>query len=67
MEVRDLLENFGYKIRSAEIEMMPITLQRLDKKEAEIAMKLMDSLEDNDDISKLYSNLDIDLKSLILK
>ena len=67
MEVRDSLENFGYKIRSAEIEMMPKTLQRLDKKEAEIAMKLMDSLEDNDDVSKLYSNLDKDLKSKLDK
>ena len=67
MEVRDSLENSGYKIRSTEIEMIPKTLQKLDGKEAETAMKLMDALDENDDISKLYSNLDIDLESLNLE
>ncbi|MBL50948.1 MAG: YebC/PmpR family DNA-binding transcriptional regulator [Candidatus Marinimicrobia bacterium] len=67
MEIRDSLENSGYKIRSTEIEMIPKTLQKLDGKEAETAMKLMDALDENDDISKLYSNLDIDLESLNLE
>jgi len=56
MEVRDALENVGYEIRSAEIEMVPKSLQSLGGKEAENILKLMDALEENDDINKLYSN-----------
>ena len=55
MEVRDALENIGYEIRSAEIEMVPKTLQKLGGKEAETILKLMDALEENDDICALKS------------
>ena len=65
MDVRDSLENAGYEIRSAEIEMVPITLQKLEGKEAQSALKLMDELEDNDDINKLYSNFDVDENTII--
>jgi len=64
MEVRDALENVGYKIRSAEIEMVPKTLQKLGGKEAETILKLMDALEENDDINKLYSNFNMDEGSM---
>ena len=57
MDVRDTLEKTGYEIRSAEIEMVPKTLQKLEGKEAQSALKLMDELEDNDDINKLYEIL----------
>jgi len=65
MDVRDSLENAGYEIRSAEIEMVPKTLQKLEGKEAQSALKLMDELEDNDDINKLYSNFDVDENTII--
>jgi YebC/PmpR family DNA-binding regulatory protein len=65
MDVRDSLENDGYEIRSAEIEMVPKTLQKLEGKEAQSALKLMDELEDNDDINKLYSNFDVDENTII--
>lgn len=65
MDVRDSLENAGYEIRSAEIEMVPKTLQKLEGKEAQSALKLMDALEDNDDINKLYSNFDVDEDAFI--
>ena len=65
MVVRDVLENSGYLIRSAEIEMVPKTLQKLKGQDAKNAIKLLDILEDNDDINKLYSNLDIDLDFLV--
>ena len=64
MEVRDALENVGYEIRSAEIEMVPKTLQKLGGKEAETILKLMDALEENDDINKLYSNFNMDEGSM---
>ena len=65
MEVRDALENVGYEIRSAEIEMVPKTLQKLGGKEAETILKLMDALEENDDINKLYSNFNVDEGSML--
>ncbi len=58
MEVRDLLENFGYEIKSAEIEMVPKTIQKLEKKDSEMVLELLDALEDNDDVNKLYTNFD---------
>ncbi|MEC9050057.1 MAG: YebC/PmpR family DNA-binding transcriptional regulator, partial [Candidatus Neomarinimicrobiota bacterium] len=64
MEVRDALENVGYEIRSAEIEMVPKTFQKLGGKEAETILKLMDALEENDDINKLYSNFNMDEGSM---
>ena len=64
MEVRDALENIGYEIRSAEIEMVPKTFQTLGGKEAETILKLMDALEENDDINKLYSNFNVDEGSM---
>ena len=65
MDVRDTLEKTGYEILSAEIEMVPKTLQKLEGKEAQSALKLMDALEDNDDITKLYSNFDVDEEALL--
>ena len=58
MEVRDLLENLGYEIKSAEIEMVPKTIQKLDKKDSEMVLELLVALEDNDDVNKLYTNFD---------
>ena len=58
MEVRDLLENLGYEIKSAEIEMVPKTVQKLEKKDSEMVLELLDTLEDNDDVNKLYTNFD---------
>tara|TARA_B100000029_G_scaffold298720_1_gene291767 strand:+ start:192 stop:935 length:744 start_codon:yes stop_codon:yes gene_type:complete len=65
MDVRDTLENAGYEIRSAEIEMVPKSLQKLVGQEAQTTLKLMDALEDNDDINKLYSNFDVDEEALL--
>ena len=65
MDVRDTLEKTGYEIRSAEIELVPKTLQKLEGKEAQSALKLMDALEDNDDITKLYSNFNVDEEALL--
>ena len=60
MVVRDRLDNGGYVIKSAEIEMVPITNQILDDLEANKFLKLLDALEDNDDVNKVYTNFDFD-------
>ena len=60
MVIRDRLENTGYVIKSAEIEMVPKTYQRLDDLKAKKLLKLLDALEDNDDVNKVYTNFDYD-------
>ena len=60
MQIRDVLESKGYGIKSAEIEMVPKTLQKLEGKESDIALELLNVLEDNDDVNKLYSNFYFD-------
>ena len=58
MVVRDRLDNGGYIIKSAEIEMVPKTNQILDDLEANKFLKLLDALEENDDVNKVYTNFD---------
>ena len=60
MVIRDRLDNAGYVIKSAEIEMVPKTNQILDDLEAKKFLKLLDALEDNDDVNKVYTNFDFD-------
>ena len=60
MVVRDRLYNGGYVIKSAEIEMVPKINQILDDLEANKFLKLLDALEDNDDVNKVYTNFDFD-------
>lgn len=58
-EVREALEAKGLRHASAEITMIPQTLAVLEGKQAESMLKLMDRLEDNDDVQNVYSNFDI--------
>ena len=60
MEVRDSMENEGYTILSSEIEMIPKTLIKLKGQDAQSALKLLDELDDHDDINHVYSNIDFD-------
>lgn len=44
----------------AEISMIPQNYVKLEGKNAETMLKLMDALEDSDDVQKVYANFDID-------
>lgn len=59
IEVREALEAKGFKHLSAEVTMVPQTLVPLEGKQAESMLKLMDKLEDNDDVQNVYANFDI--------
>jgi YebC/PmpR family DNA-binding regulatory protein len=59
IEVRESLEKGGFKYESAEITMIPQTMVKLDGKQAENMLKLMERLEDNDDVQNVYANFDI--------
>jgi transcriptional/translational regulatory protein YebC/TACO1 len=59
--VRDGLKKAGLPDPAhAEVTMVPQTIVRLVGKDAESALKLIDLLEDHDDIQNVYSNLDVD-------
>lgn len=59
IEVREALAAKGFKFANAEVTMIPQTLVPLEGKQAESMIKLMDKLEDNDDVQNVYSNFDI--------
>jgi YebC/PmpR family DNA-binding regulatory protein len=57
--VREAIQKGGFKIITSEITMLPKNTVPLQGKEAQKMLKLMDALEDNDDIQKVYANFDI--------
>jgi YebC/PmpR family DNA-binding regulatory protein len=60
MNVRKILEDNGYKIDSAKVEMLPKNLHRIDKDKSEKAIMLLESIEDHEDIKSVYTNLDFE-------
>ena len=64
MDVRDALENNGYEIRSAEVEMVPNNLQKVERDDVPIVLSLLEELDDNEDIKNVYANVDLDDGSL---
>jgi YebC/PmpR family DNA-binding regulatory protein len=60
VQVREALEEAGIEFMSAEQTMIPKTTVRIeDLKEAGKILRLMDALEDNDDVQNAYANFDI--------
>ena len=57
--VRKALENANVPIELAEITRIPQNTVSIDEKKGKALLKLMDILEDHDDIQKAYSNFDI--------
>lgn len=58
--VQTALKAKSVPIETAEITMVAQTNIKLTGKDAESMLRLMDTLEDNDDVQKVYSNFDID-------
>jgi len=57
--VRAALEAKGIKYESAEVTMLPQNRVTLDEKKAHQMLRLMDALEDLDDVQQVYANFDI--------
>ena len=57
--VRDALEQAGFKINEAEVTMIPSTTAELDVETAPKLMRLVDMLEDCDDVQNVYHNGDM--------
>jgi YebC/PmpR family DNA-binding regulatory protein len=58
--VREALENAGFTVESAELSMVPkTTIEVADESSAKKVLRLIDQLEENDDIQDVYANFDI--------
>jgi len=63
-KVREALKAAGIDAAQAEMAMIPRTTVRVEGKDAERLLRLMDALEEHDDVSKVSSNFDIDAETL---
>ena len=59
IDVKEAVIAAGFKPENAEITMRASTTNELDKKGAETMIKLLDALDDLDDVQKVYSNAEI--------
>ena len=58
--VRDALEKAGYSFLSAEVEYVPQTMSTIEDEETAAKMeKLIDMLEENDDVQAVWHNWDM--------
>ncbi len=58
-KVKQALDQSKLTYREAEVTMLPKSQVKLEGKEAEQMLKLMDALEEHDDVQKVYANFDI--------
>ncbi len=58
--VKKAIEGKGIKINNAASQLLPQNLVRVEGKEAEQVLKLMEALEEHDDVQNVYANFDID-------
>ena len=59
VEVRTALQEAGIEYDSAEVQFVPTMRTPVDLDGAQKALRLIDALEDSDDVQNVYSNLDI--------
>jgi YebC/PmpR family DNA-binding regulatory protein len=57
--VKSALDEAGLKYETAEVTMIPENNVKIEGKEAEHMIRLMEALEDSDDVQNVYSNFDI--------
>ncbi len=57
LDVAKILEEQGYKVLSSQVEMVPQSLIDLEEDKMESFEKLLDKLDDNDDIQEYYHNV----------
>lgn len=62
--VKKVLEDKGIIAESASMQMLPKNTVKVTGKEAETTLKLLDALEEHDDVQNVYANFDIDEKEL---
>lgn len=58
-QVREAFESAGIEMVVADLTMIPNTTVRVEGKQAEQVLRLMEALEDSDDVQHVYANFDI--------
>ncbi len=58
-KVKKAFDEKGVKYTTAEITMIPKSYVKIDGKDAEQMLKLMNALDENDDVQNVYANFDI--------
>ena len=59
-EVRDALTDKGYVLDSAEVSRIPQNTVSLSEEQQESIIKMIDMLEENDDVQNVYHNAELD-------
>ncbi|MBU2590814.1 MAG: YebC/PmpR family DNA-binding transcriptional regulator [Nitrospinota bacterium] len=62
--VKEAVAAKGFKIKYGEVTMVPQNTIKLEGDKAKQMLRLIDNLEDNDDVQKVYTNFDIDESEL---
>jgi YebC/PmpR family DNA-binding regulatory protein len=62
--VKKAIEDKSIVVESAALQMVPQNTVKITGRDAENMMKLMDALEEHDDVQNVYANFDIDDKEL---
>jgi len=63
-EVKKVLTDHNIAIESSEVTMHPKNTVKLDEKHADQVLRLMDALEEHEDVNNVYSNFDVDSELL---
>jgi YebC/PmpR family DNA-binding regulatory protein len=63
--VRSTLQSKGLPIVEAELAMVPKTTVKVEGRDAETLLKLIESLEELDDVQKVWANFDIDVEAMV--
>ena len=63
-KVREALASAGIKPESAEVAWLPQNYVKLSGQQAQQMLRLVESLEDHDDVQHVYANFDIDEKEI---
>jgi YebC/PmpR family DNA-binding regulatory protein len=62
--VRSAIESKGLKITEAELAMVPKNTVHVEGKDADAVLKLVESLEELDDVQKVWANFDINVSDM---
>jgi transcriptional/translational regulatory protein YebC/TACO1 len=62
--VKDAVKALGIEPQSAQVAMLPQNYIKLEGKDASQMVKLMDALDDHDDVKQVWSNFDIEEKEI---
>jgi len=62
--VRDAIKGLGLEPASAEVAMIPQNYIKLQGKDAQVMLKLMEALDEHDDVQHVWANFDIEEKEI---